>query len=109
MQVQIAVFVRQMLLTDLNYIATRYLIELEKLVKVYNNLQKSMSSIETTILCDHIKRMDDVLKPSFTILNWSSQGVHGFITKANNAIDKFKPFLKEMRKNFAGESVIFQI
>lgn len=82
---------------------SRYLIELEKLVKAYNSLHMSMSPIEFTILRDHVKRMNDVLEPSFTYLNWSSQGVLGFITKANNAIDTFKSFLEETRKHSTGK------
>ena len=79
------------------------MIDLEKIAKLYNSILMSISPIENTILRDHFTTMDEVLKPSLTYLNWSSQGVSAFITKANIAIDTFEAFLEESRKHSRGE------
>lgn len=77
--------------------------ELEKVVKAYNSQYVSMSPIELTILKDQIEIMNNVLNPSLTYMNWSSQGVEGFVSKANNAIETLKSFLEEARKHSLGE------
>lgn len=72
-------------------------------MKAYNSQYVSMSPIELTILKDQIEIMNNVLNPSLTYMNWSSQGVGGFVSKANNAIETFKSFLEEARKHSLGE------
>ena len=66
---------------------------------MYNFICASMSHIEFIVLQEHIEAMDDALRLSFTSLNWSSQGILGFISKANHAIDTFRSSLTETRKH----------
>jgi len=77
----------------------RYVIELEKLAKLHNFMYTTMTQIELTMLEKQAGEMERILKPGFTSLNWSSQGVWGFITMGNNAIDTFKSSLVEARKH----------
>ena len=76
------------------------------MTKEYNETLDSLSFVEIGLLSDHIKNMDDVLKPGFSSVTWSSQRIPAFIRNGNLAIEKFKSTANEVQKHSSSIEVI---
>jgi len=75
------------------------MIELENLAQSYNETCRMLCPLERTILANHIERMNLILQPGFTSVNWSSQCISAYVQKAKTAIDVFKSIVSEIKKH----------
>jgi len=74
-----------------------YITGLEQIAYAYNSLK--FSSVERDILKGQIDRMDRILFPGFSYINWSSQSIPAYINEAKTAIGAFRIALTETRKH----------
>ena len=77
----------------------RHMIELENLAQSFNETCRMLCPLKRTILANHIERMNLVLQPGLTSVNWSSQCISAYVQKAKTAIDVFKSILCEIKKH----------
>ncbi|KAJ3299892.1 Dynein heavy chain 10, axonemal [Borealophlyctis nickersoniae] len=74
---------------------------LNSMLDDYNSLLDMIDQAERKLLQAHIAELKRVMKPGFTRLNWNSLGIHEFIQRCNQEINKFSSTVNQIKKNSA--------
>mmetsp|Transcript_53278 Transcript_53278/g.159518 ORF Transcript_53278/g.159518 Transcript_53278/m.159518 type:complete len:3881 (-) Transcript_53278:473-12115(-) len=76
-----------------------YVMDLDEMIAAYNETLSSLSPVEIRMLKTHIQRMDGVLKPGLTTLNWNSQRIPAFVSSGRHAVERFRSCVSGVRKH----------
>jgi dynein heavy chain len=77
---------------------------IENLKIMLNSFHSSIAILEEAefkVLLPRIRKLRKALEPGFTVLNWNSLGIDGFIRKCNTDISDFQSTVKKVQKNAA--------
>lgn len=76
-----------------------YIDEMNKMLTRLHTLMDGIDPHVESLLAEHLHNLSIVLAPGLERLNWTSLGVHDFVTRANAAISKFESVLFHVTKN----------
>nr|WAW84832.1 axonemal dynein heavy chain 10 [Halisarca dujardinii] len=72
---------------------------LKRILERYRLCTSALTESETSLMDDHIKILQRVIKPGAKRLNWSSLGIHDYIIKCEEALAKFESLSNQVLKN----------
>ncbi|GBG66229.1 hypothetical protein CBR_g57832 [Chara braunii] len=76
-----------------------YVENLRGMLKSYHAVRELITSIEKKLLGSRLARLERVLDPGFSPLNWNSLGIPDFISTCTKAINEFNSLVNQVQKN----------
>lgn len=75
-----------------------------------NDTLSGMTLVEFTLMDSHMKFLNEIINPALRNINWSSQRITAFTSRAFHAIEKFRSILCDVRKHFStAENLVLKI
>nr|AML30863.1 axonemal inner arm dynein heavy chain 7 [Marsilea vestita] len=78
---------------------TSYIESIDRMLQQYQKATGVLTAVESKLLAYHIKRLQQVLDPGFSHLNWNSLGIPDFVAFCIKAINEFKSLVNQVQNN----------
>jgi len=76
-----------------------YVEGLRTMLENYHNAIAALTPVEKSLLAKRLVKLEKVLNPGFSPLNWNSLGIPDFVAMANKAIGEFNSLVNQVQKN----------